>query len=779
MLRAIHIKRFGVFKDRTFALGAVTVVAGSNQSGKSTLFDAIRIHAFYPDKRGAKNKALYARYGEGNDVTLDWTEGPPDMTDGEFMNLFAVSGGSVWMDLDGDWLAGVKKSLFAGGIDPRSLLDAFEKLASDKGSLTHMRERSKLGRERGEAEARLEELEAQRREILAGLDRQATQQGELKGVDARLGVLAGEENKVAEEVEFQERIAERHRLREQLTLLDEIAELEKKQHSQGIHAVDRTAELDALEQGHGERKAALIRAEEGAETERKRLEAIRADAARAGKEREVRQNWPGGVQAVEARMAAYEDGRLTRQLLRGLVAFLLLMSGLALLFLSGQESWGWIAAGVGLAASMAAWTLPGLWDQWRLRRTVKDLWRNRLGGTAGLEPASLVLQSATLDGLRTALAKVSADLERVDAQHENTARVVTEAEKRLATLERDMENARLAGQEAAAALRNWLAGMEVESRDQYRDRRHEFVHDRKRLAADQERLEEALRDGNSEDPARLRTFALERLRELEQSGVPEEGLPEPERRALREKLEGLRGDLERLRAERHVLDRTSHGASERLTGRLGNLPDEIAGLGESLRKIGAGIAALDRERQAAGRALELFREIAADETTVLSELSQDVAGTFARLSGLEAASGIMEAEGGAVALAGLRSGEIRALDRQGAARPVEHLSSGAQHLLYLALRLEMARRERRGRFALVSLDEPFAFLDPDRQMETLQYLRGFLEETHWQLILFTNEPAQAGRVQAVFPDCTVYDLGDAVGEAAEQSAGRNKARARK
>lgn len=779
MLRAIHIKRFGIFKDRTFALGPVTVVAGSNQSGKSTVFDAIRIHAFYPEKRGARNKALYARYGEGTDVTLDWTDGPPEMTDGEFMNLFAVSGGGVWMDLDGDWLAGVKKSLFAGGIDPRALLDAFEKRASDKGSLAHMRDRSKLTRERGETEARLEGLDAEREEILAGLDRQAGQRGELKGVDARLGALAGQEQQVTEEVEFQERIAERMRLREQLTLLDEIAALEEKQHSQGIHAVDRTGELDALEQEHDRCKAVLIRAEEGAETERKRLEALQADAARAEKEREVRQNWPAGVQAVEARMAAYEDGRLTRQLMRGLVAALLLTSGLALLFLSGQEAWGWIAAGAGLAASLAAWTLPGLWDQWRLRRIVKDLWRNRLGGAAGLEPASLVLQSATLDGLRTALAKVAADLERVAGQQENTARVVTEGEKRLATLKSGLEDARRAGQEAAAALRNWMAGMEVESRDQYRDRRNEFVSGRKRLAADQERLEEALRDGNCEDPAQLRAFALERLRELEQGSVPEEGLPEPERRALREKLAELRRNVEGLKQERHALDRTSHGASERLTGRLGNLPGEIAGLGESLRKIGAEIAALDVERRAAGRALELFQEIAADETTVLAELSRDVASTFARLSGLEAAGGIDEATGGAVALAGLRSDEIRALDRQGAARPVEHLSSGAQHLLYLALRLEMARRERRGRFALLSLDEPFAFLDPDRQMETLQYLRGFLEETHWQMILFTNEPAQADRVRAVFPDCTFHDLGEPGNESSKTSAGRKKTRGRK
>jgi len=111
-----------------------------------------------------------------------------------------------------------------------------------------------------------------------------------------------------------------------------------------------------------------------------------------------------------------------------------------------------------------------------------------------------------------------------------------------------------------------------------------------------------------------------------------------------------------------------------------------------------------------------------------------------------------------VTLTALDHGEIRALDRHGHLRSAGHLSSGARHLLYLALRLEMARRERNGRFALLCLDEPFAFLDPERQMETLQYLREFLEEMDWQLILFTNDPAHAGRVRAVFPDCRAYDL---------------------
>ena len=149
MLRAIHLKRFGMFSEKTFALGPVTVFSGANQSGKSTVFDAIRIHAFQPGKRGKENRDLYGRYEGAWEAELDWNDGAPEMSDATFMNLFAISGGDVSIDLGGDWLSAVKKTLFAGGIDPRNLIALFEKTSSQKGSLAHMKERSRL--EKGRA----------------------------------------------------------------------------------------------------------------------------------------------------------------------------------------------------------------------------------------------------------------------------------------------------------------------------------------------------------------------------------------------------------------------------------------------------------------------------------------------------------------------------------------------------------------------------------------------------------------------------------------------------
>ena len=212
MLRAIYIKEFGLFRDRTFALAGVTVFAGANQSGKSTLFDAVRIHAFGPDKRGKENRALYARYGDTIDVRLDWSDDPPAMDDPTFMNLFAVGGGQVEVDLSGDWLTGVKKRLFAGGIDPQALIAHFEKNASQKGSFAHMRARADQARRRDECEERLAALEGQRQDVLAQMAGQATRQGEMKGLQAGLAQLRGRERELSIDLGLEEQKAERRRL---------------------------------------------------------------------------------------------------------------------------------------------------------------------------------------------------------------------------------------------------------------------------------------------------------------------------------------------------------------------------------------------------------------------------------------------------------------------------------------------------------------------------------------------------------------------------------------
>jgi DNA repair exonuclease SbcCD ATPase subunit len=669
------------------------------------------------------------------------------------MNLFAVSAGNVLVDLDGSWLDSVKKSLFAGGIDPRNLIDTFEQLASDKGTYAHMRNRTRVAKERDEAERQLEALQARRDEVLGGLDRQQSAHGEIKGITARLGALKGSEVELAEEVAWQEKIAARARAEAALALLEEIAAAERAQEERRAFAQDRTEELDALERRVRDAEAERIRAEQAEQGARQRLESAQGELARLERERAARRTWAEAVQVLESRLTQHDAQQLGRGILWGVAGLLVALLGVAAFVWSGFAGWGWGALLGGIVLGPALYVVPRVLGERLLLAHLKDQWRNRLAGTHAYGRAQLVTEAGTLAGLAGALAQVSAELQRIAEEHAARTDEAGAAGTAHGAALGELEQSRAAERTSGAALRDWLAGLGVSARDQYRDRLADYRRAQGRLADGYRQLERLLAERGLPDAAALRAEARAALAELEAEQVPAEGLPEPALRARRERLAVVRAELAEGERRLHELDRTVHGESERLMGRLGSLPDEMAACHERIRQLEAQLAALDYDRRAAGRALELFGAVAQDETAVLADLSAAVADVFARISGLD------ETRHAAVALAGLRHEEIRALDRNGNARALPHLSSGAQHLLYLALRLEMARRERNGRFALLCLDEPFAFLDPERQMETLQYLREFLERTGWQLLLFTNEPAQAERVRSIFPDSQVHQLG--------------------
>ena len=89
-----------MFADKRFALAALTVFWGPNQSGKTTVMDALRMQAFKQhvgNSQGAR--FLRARYGENGQVALDWqdplAEGQQGPSPEVFDGLFFGQGGRL------------------------------------------------------------------------------------------------------------------------------------------------------------------------------------------------------------------------------------------------------------------------------------------------------------------------------------------------------------------------------------------------------------------------------------------------------------------------------------------------------------------------------------------------------------------------------------------------------------------------------------------------------------------------------------------------------------
>ena len=64
MIEHLHLKRFGRFTDRAFPFAPSVVFHGPNESGKTTIFDALFTTLCKVPKVGAYKTDIYQRYGD-------------------------------------------------------------------------------------------------------------------------------------------------------------------------------------------------------------------------------------------------------------------------------------------------------------------------------------------------------------------------------------------------------------------------------------------------------------------------------------------------------------------------------------------------------------------------------------------------------------------------------------------------------------------------------------------------------------------------------------------
>ncbi len=149
MIKKIHLKSFGKFRDYQLSCAPVTIIEGANESGKTTLFDALLEGLCKPKGTLEAGKLLKARYGEARSVSMEFEGDPLQLSAADFLNLFAIRAGdlSVEVSKDSEWLSRVKAQLFSGGIDPLAVADELSRQCSSRakntlnGELQELREK--------------------------------------------------------------------------------------------------------------------------------------------------------------------------------------------------------------------------------------------------------------------------------------------------------------------------------------------------------------------------------------------------------------------------------------------------------------------------------------------------------------------------------------------------------------------------------------------------------------------------------------------------------------
>lgn len=717
MITRLRLERFGMFVDRALQFGAVTLFVGPNESGKTTIVDALCETLCKPRSNRSAGKRLAVRYGTERRATAEFDGAPISIPDDAFYDLYAIRSGDLTLDVKpgSSWVEALKAELFTAGLDPKRLHAALARRASTDGGSRHNRELRQLQEERRRLEERRDEL----RQRAAASRAAESAVAELR---ADRGRLAAELEGVAGALEERQRQARRRlqqaERREAERLLQRFEELAAEPDEALASSTEAAARLQELSDANDAALREIERARDDLEQARGRLpDPDGGSPARAA----LSEGHGVTVSAAEVALGLFAGGAL---------AALLAVVGLPVL----------AAAAVGVAA--ASGTVA-----------VATLIRHRAVGIAAVQE-EIDRAAERLRGCRERHERTERELRGFLQRHgaESKERLLL----RLGVAHAEEDRRRAAEEELAAAAR------ERGLRDL--DALREALHARLQEPPDDPAARRPgvpagpTADGNTADGNTADANAAadeERLR-----GRAAE---------LRERLERLD---ERVTRDREQAAALSAGAAEMadLDTRAAAAERRIAAL--ELDRRAAGVAASLFARIADESTVALD-ELSADIGAGYTALSGSAAGpggvytagtahpslTAHSLSAHSLTANSPTAEPGPSSSVNLQAlGEQPlVVDAYGAARPADRLSHGTRDAYALAARLALAERTQREP-AILIMDEPFRSMDTTRMRRALRLVARFRERTGWQLVILTADERVALAASTQFAGAPVHRL---------------------
>jgi DNA sulfur modification protein DndD len=744
MITRLDLIRFGRFAGQSFPFEAFTFFYGDNESGKTTVFDALFQELCSPRANRTSGRLLKERYGEAREARLAADGATPRIDEDEFLNLYAIRSGDIHFELDSPaaYMEKIKAELYSGGLDPALLARRFAGQASEKKTYRHNQELADLKARRQELEIRLEQLREKRRAILAEEEDAREQGARLDGLAESILRAEKRSRALEEALGREKKIAERRELESLLTLLERAQRLREELDADPGAGRDETAELDRLLAEQAEREERLRLSRGLAEQLRLTLSESREALARLSARQAAALRVFARAGELLALIEARSGGRRPRTAWKPgllLAALLTFTAGLAVGFTFTPRP---LQLPVALAGLLGALVLllaarrpagPAEAAEEGFIRRLKDEYRNVSGGEA--------LKSETLTGISQELQKRGLEADLLVREAAGKADGIGEQEARLERQEAAVRAAETEAEAAGRAVSAWLAARSLSGRDAYLALLHA-----RRTRADQlreleRRLEEETAARRAGGPEQMARDCRRRLFELDEEGVPGRGKTTPEIRRLETAAREARGRLEELQSGQAALRTRQAGVRGRISGSLGDLPEQMVDCENALRQVGAEIAARAEERRAAALTREIFAGLAAQADTNLSSLRRELGALFSELA----------PDSREVVLQGLETRGIRAGDAGGRSRPLPHLSMGTRDAFCLAARLALARKANPGSGILV-LDEPFLALDSRRCERALTLLRRFQSGHGWQIVLLSKDERLYALARKLFPE---------------------------
>ncbi len=724
MIEKLKLESFGRFRNMNFPMTKTTVFFGPNESGKTTIFDAIAIALCAPTKgkKSAEWEAIHKRY-EGFVQPEIQTKTRVSIDYGKFFNFFAIRSGesTIEFEKEKNWLSDMRSRLFSGGYDITRLSTRFSNLASS-------RQKDAYPRLIDECEQALQRYQQEIKQLTDEAQRYKDALAELQKTEVKLNSITAP---------LEEKNTTRKKLQATLEQLEQKLEAGNIQYWIQLYEKYESIQDDIKRHYAGINETEITTLENKAKEIEQNKATLQQEIATLSRKESALQILLARITQIHEEIHTIQREQKKKHTLHLILSITSGVCGVLAL----------LAIGGGFLLSRIPW-YGGI--------IVGSVFL--LMGFGALLGALLVKKDTLTGALRSDMESVYQDAIRENllptrpSHWESFSQDMTKLQQSLASLltekQNSLENLKKTEEEFQKAYQRFCFEHNVSSLSVARERLDELKRKTSEMNAILHTLEtHPLRDKSRSLPEEYRRLKT-RLEQLSPTDIASVTNTQEQKVTLKKQLTTLEEEIHRLESERQQL------SERRIRIRTELLAMETAMQAYAAKKTEAQRLeqrkeTLTQEKQACEKIITILSEIEHEQASVFALLTQEVKKEFGEIF-----SPFQELE-----VQDFSDESILLPDATSTRRPLKYLSRGTQDIFYLALRLFLGRKmwEDTKTPGVFVFDEPFAALDKERTTIALQLLHHFQQQYHWQYIILTKDENLVSILKS-WKDVTIHSL---------------------
>lgn len=756
MLQSIEITKFGKWLGQKFNLGKVNFFFGDNESGKTTLFDALVYGLTNPSGTTKIGKRINERYGKKKTDKIVNIVGniPPSLDADEFINLHTLKAGGIQWDLEKpEWLNKIKQQLFSGGIDPNNIVEELERRSANRANSLLNKPIEAVKIEIANLESNLNSLIQNKNNLVQQEKDFQSASKDRESIQTKLEKLQSdldEKKKFITQEEEARKLMENKQSYKSISNWKE-ANLDVEKLKQ--FEIDRSKDLAALMKSIQESNLQIENKEKAINTmdlenlnSKKNLESTKSNY-------EKEDSFEKLARIIQDRiLQALRSPKMITQVKWNLsyvvIAIISMIVGTALIFTDFQEKSTLFMIGLGCLALGLVFLLFA-----RSKETLQDSnigvqivrdcqreWKNTTQRTDFENDTSLdEIRESLILYLNQRLHLKNKINEQNDLIQKNESQKINLQAEAIA-LRQNLE-------QLSKKLESFLKEYGISKPEEYNIKRTNYLITKENKNS----IESSLRDRYKLNTKDFEDFLANTSREIEsatEKGIQEPKLNDAEFQNLKFQRNQIEKELDTLKKNDQNLYSSTENLKAQLDAKLKPLSESILNTQTELIAKKNSKEELEINLEATKLACEIFKELADEASDTLRTLAEEISNS----------SNSIFSENRKVIIHELKDDKIHMIDKGNSERVIDHLSLGTKDAFYIAAKLSLCNK-RDPDLKLFLMDEPFLSLDEERERKTLQVIQDYVNNNGWQLVILSKDQNLKSIVQEIFQeDCNLIDL---------------------